>query len=202
MRRARAIEGLRLTALVAVGALVLHQARYVVGHGDGAGEALARDGHAHVGLALPITLAIAAALVGITLMLAAFARPRRRRAGGPDPRRRALQCALVLLGCFCLQELGEGLLSDSHPDGFEALLGHGGAAALPLAVVLGCLVSLLVEALNGAERSLAGSLITPRLAPAKPQPFCYLEPEVERLCGLGLVFGFARRPPPSPTLVN
>jgi hypothetical protein len=188
---------LRLIALVALGALVLHQARYVVGHGGGAGEALARDGHAYVGLAMPITLSIAVALAVCTVLLAAFTRPRLPRPGSADPRLRMLKCALFLLAAFCAQELVEGTLSASHPGGLEALLGHGGAAVLPLSVVLGCLVSLSIDALGAAEIRVTGSLLSSRLAAPSSPPCSYLEPDVVRLAGLGLVFGFARRPPPS-----
>jgi hypothetical protein len=202
MRQARRIEWLRLTAFVALGSLVLHQTRYVVGQGGAAGEALARDGHAHMSLALPITLSIAVALAAIALLLAAFARPRRTPARASDPRRRALRYALALLGAFCAQELVEGVLYASHPGGLEALLGHGGAAVPPMAVVQGCLISLLVEALGTAEERVAGCLCFRRLAPVSSPHLCYLEPDVERLAGLGLVFGFACRPPPSLTTLS
>ena len=69
--------------------------------------------------------------------------------------------------------------------------------SLPLAVVLGCLVSLLVEALGTAEERVAGSLTPRRLVGVSSPHRLYLEPDVEVLAGLGLVFGFARRPPPS-----
>jgi hypothetical protein len=181
---------------VALCALLLHQARYLVGHGGEASEALARDGHAHMGVALPVTLAAALLVTMITLMAAAFARPRRPRRPARDLRVRALECAFVLFAVFCMQELIEGALSASHPGGLEALFGHGGAAALPLAVVLGCLVSLTADALGAAEQHVAGSLARIRLIPPSAPRSSY-RPDVEQLAELGLVFGFARRPPPS-----
>jgi hypothetical protein len=197
MRLTRTTGFLRLIVFVAPAALVLHQARYAVGHGDGAAEALARDGHVHMGMALPVTLTVAVALAVVTLLLAAFARPRQTKAGR-DPRERAIRCALLVLCAFCAQELIEGAVSASHPGGLEALLGHGGAAVLPLAVVFGCLVSLAVDALGAAEMHIAGSLAPRRLAALSPPHHTYPEPDVEQLAALGLVFGFARRPPPSP----
>jgi hypothetical protein len=153
-------------------------------------------------LALPISLLIAVALAVVTLLLAAFARPRQAKACGGDPRIGALRYASLLLVAFCAQELGEGALSASHPDGLQALLGHGGAIVLPLAVVLGCLVSLLVEALGAAEVRIAGSLARRCLAPVSSPHSGYLQPDIERLAGLGLVFGFACRPPPSLTTLS
>jgi hypothetical protein len=181
---------------VALCALLLHQARYFVGHGGEASEALARDGHAHMGVALPVTLAAALLVTMITLVVAAFARPHRPRGPTRDLRVRAIEFAVVLFAVFCMQELVEGALSASHPGGFEALFGHGGAAALPLAVVLGCLVSLTADALGAAEQRVAGSLARIRLIPPSAPRSSY-RPDVEQLAELGLVFGFARRPPPS-----
>jgi hypothetical protein len=196
MRHPRVRGWLRISALVALCAALLHQARYLVGHGGEASEALARDGHAHMGVALPVTLLVALLITMITLVVAAFAHPRRPRGRARDPRVRALECAFVLFAVFCTQELVEGALSASHPGGFEALFGHGGAAALPLAVVLGCLVSLTADALGAAERHVAGSLAGHRLIPTSSPRSSY-RPDVEQLAELGLVFGFARRPPPS-----
>jgi hypothetical protein len=181
---------------VALCAVLLHQARYLVGHGGEASDALARDGHAHMGVALPVTVVVALLITMITLVVAAFARPRRSRTPARDPRVWALECAFVLFSVFCTQELLEGALSASHPGGFEALFGHGGAAALPLAVVLGCLVSLTADVLGAAEQHVAGTLAPNRLIPSSAPRSSY-RPDVEQLAELGLVFGFARRPPPS-----
>jgi hypothetical protein len=197
MRRARRIGWLRLTAFLAFGSLVLHQARYVAGHGGQAGQALARDGHHHMSLALLTTLSIGMAISIIALLVAGFTRP--RNTGTAGPRIGALACALVLLAAFCMQELAEGALSKSHPDGFAAVFGHGGVIVFPLALVLGFLVSLLVRGLGLAEYHLAGSLASRRLTPVSAPHQGYLDPEVKRLAGLGLVFGFACRPPPSLT---
>jgi hypothetical protein len=197
MRQARRIGWLRLTAFLAFGSLVLHQARYVAAHGGQAGEALARDGHAHMSLALVTTLSIGMALSVIALVVAGFARPRNSNARAP--RIGPFTCALFILAAFCSQELAEGALSASHPDGLAAVFGHGGAIVFPLAVVLGFLVSLLVHGLGVAEFRAAGSLTRRQLMPVSAPHRGYLDPDVQRLAGLGLVFGFACRPPPSPT---
>jgi hypothetical protein len=198
MRQARRIGWLRLTAFLAFGSLVLHQARYLAGHGTQAGEALTRDGHAHMSLAMLTTLSVGVALSIIALLVAGFARP--PNAGARGPRVGALTCALFLLAAFCAQELAEGALFASHPAGLAAVFGHGGVIVFPLAVVLGFLVSLLVHGFGVAEFHIAGSFVRRRVAPVTAPHMDYLDPNVQRTAGLGLVFGFACRPPPSQTI--
>jgi hypothetical protein len=197
MQHARSTGLLRLTAFVALGSFVLHQARYAVGHGGHAGEALARDGHAHMGLALAISLLIAVVVPVVTLLLAASARPRQAGSGTGSARLGALRCATVLLAAFWVQELGEGALSAAHPGGLDAILGQGGPIVLPLALVLGYLVSFLQGSLEAAEDRVAGSMGRRRLAEGSAPERQYVGPERPPLAGLGLVFGFACRPPPS-----
>lgn len=194
MRHAHSTRWLRLAAFVALGSFVLHQARYAFGEGGHAGEALARDGHAHMGLALAISLLIAIVVPLLTLMLAAVGPPQRRF---PHARIGPLRCALVLVAAFWLQELGEGVLSASHPSGLEAIFGHGGLIVFPLALLLGYLVSLLQGSLDTVEDRVAGSMARRRLAEAIVPEQQYVEPERPPHAGLGLVFGFACRPPPS-----
>jgi hypothetical protein len=146
-------------------------------------------------LALLATLSIGMALSIIALLVAGFARP--RNTGMRSPRIGALTCTLFLLAAFCVQELAEGALSASHPDGLAAVFGHGGVIVFPLALVLGFVVSLLVHGLGLAEFRVAGSLTRRYLMPVSAPHRGYLDPDVQRLAGLGLVFGFACRPPPS-----
>jgi hypothetical protein len=148
-----------------------------------------------MGLALAISLLIALVVPVATLMLAASAGPRQGRF--PHARIGPLRCAAVLLAAFWMQELGEGAVSASHPSGLEAILGHGGLVVFPLALVLGYLLSLLQGSLDAAEARVAGSMARRRLAEAGVPEQQYLEPERPPHAGLGLVFGFACRPPPS-----
>jgi hypothetical protein len=196
MRQAHSTRWLRLAAFVALGSFALHQCRYAVGQGGNAGEALARDGHAHVGLVLAITLLIAIVVPAVTLLLAAGG-PREDRF--PHARIGPMRCAIVLLAAFWMQELGEGVVSASHPAGLDAILGHGGVVAFPLALVLGYVLFLLQGSLDAVEDRIAGSLVRRSVAEAGgPKPL-YVEPERPPHAGLGLVFGFACRPPPSLT---
>ena len=59
----------RLAAVIAVAALVLHELRYLIGFGDHAGEALAARGHAYLPFAGGVA-GLLLALAGAQLLVA------------------------------------------------------------------------------------------------------------------------------------
>jgi hypothetical protein len=189
------LAGLRLAVLLALAALSLHQLRYLAGHGEGAGKALAQQGHAYLELLLPVVVSLAAALVAYLVLAAAFARPICATSSRATPAR-SIAFALALIAAFCLQELVEGMLFAGHPSGLDALLANRGWVVLPIAAGLGCLVSFLVDGLQALERRVAGTLALPRSRALVALQGSYSEPDVRRLAALALEFGFARRPPP------
>lgn len=196
----RRAPGIRLGALLGVAALSLHQLRYVAGHGAGADEALAAEGHGYLELLAPLVGGFSIALVAGLVVAAALTRSTH---GVPSTGafRHPLLCALALLATFCLQELAEGALSAGHPEGLDALLTQRGWVTLPLAVLLGALVSLAGTGLGRFEQRVAGTLARPRLRAPLQLGELYDQPVLRRLAWLALVFGFARRPPP-PALVR
>jgi hypothetical protein len=188
----------RVATLLSLGSVVLHQLRYVVAHPHHPGAALAHDGHDRVSLALPIMLSLALVVVVSGLLFAAISRRASATASpnGSGLVRRALAYALVLMLAFAGQELVEGALLSGHPEGIDALLGNGGFVVVPLAGLLGALISLLAGALGAAERRIVGALVRPWVMPADPPKVC-AAPDVERLSGRGFALGFAPRAPPS-----
>ena len=135
---------LRGTALVAVGALTLHELRYAIAP-PAADQVGAGHGYLPVaGLVCALVLALAfAQLVSVIA--------RARRTGAGDQRGLSfawlwLLCVLALAGIFFAQELLEGALAPDR--GLAGALGAGAWVSLPLAVVLGAVVSL---ALVGAR---------------------------------------------------
>lgn len=137
---------LRIAALLAAGAFGVHQLRYVVAHGDGAGTALANEGHAYLAaLAPPVAVLVGAA--ALDFLLALFL-----RSGATEHRYRWLAVTACLFAVYVSQESLEGLLASGHPAGLAAVLGNGGWVALPLAGVIGLGVTLL---LRGADSVLA-----------------------------------------------
>jgi hypothetical protein len=145
----------RAIALLALGDLVVHQGRYMLGYGDGWREILHKSGHEYLVLLVPLVLAMLAVAVGLFV---AEARDLSR-----DPRARApirppsfvrpwLLGFLVLCSVYALQETCEGLLSGEHAAGFTGLLANGGWIAFALAVAVAAVIALL---LRGAASVLA-----------------------------------------------
>ena len=153
---------LRAGALIAASALALHELRYLVGYGDGAGRAIAEQGHSYLPAAgALVALALALAGVQLAAALAGVARrPGAERHATPFKVSWALASA-ALLGVYAGQELTEGLLASGHPSGLAALASDGGLVALPLAVGLGLLVALV---LRGARAALAATSDRPAAA--------------------------------------
>jgi hypothetical protein len=189
------LEGLRIPALLALAALALHEFRYLAGHGEHAGKALAEQDHSYLGFLLPVVVSLCVALVVCLLLAAAFARPVGQDTG-QAPLRRPFAYGLVLIAAFCAQEVVEGALSAAHPNGLDAVLGDRGWVVLPLAMLLGLLVSFAAEGLQVLEHRVAGALAPSQLV-APPVPcFAYRGRDVTPPARLALAFGFARRPPP------
>lgn len=182
--------------MLAIGALALHELRYAIGYGSGAEEALARHGHAYMEQLVPALVALSVALVAGALL-----GPLSRRVGPGGPGRGLLRRAGVyaglLLAVFCAQELAEGWLAAGHP-GLDALLGHGGWVAVPLALGLGGLAAFATRGLERIEVRLDEHHARRR----HPRPRIGLGSfapgaEASPLAALTLAFGLARRPPPA-----
>jgi hypothetical protein len=145
----------RAAALLAAGAFALHQLRYLVGYGDGAGHALATQGHGYLQLVEPI---LALALAGAAGQLVAAVARRSGVASGRSARwglcRLWLVATAALAATYVCQELVEGALSAGHPSGIAAVLAAGGWWALPLAVGLGLVIALAVR---GADAVVAAA---------------------------------------------
>jgi hypothetical protein len=161
---------LRVTALVTVAALALHELRYVIGYGGGSHEALSSQGHAY----LPFAGALAGALLAVAgaqltaRLLRARVDERPPRFGGAW-----LWASIALVAIYAGQESIEGLVSAGHPDGLAALTAHGGLVALPLAVVLGGLVAAGLRtagnAVAAAVRRARRQLPRPRVRARRPR---------------------------------
>lgn len=144
----RSMSRLRIAALLAAGAFGVHQLRYLLAHGDGAGAALASEGHAYLeALAPAVPVLLGAAALEFLLALVA-------RRATPERRYRWAAVTTTLLAVYVCQESLEGLVAAGHPAGLAAVLGNGGWVAVPLAGVIGLGIALL---LRGADRALAAA---------------------------------------------
>jgi hypothetical protein len=147
---------------MAFAALLLHEARYLLGsHPE---QAIERDAHAYIPLA--------GGLVGLLLAIAAgqlvarVARARRDGSGEPSPRPFSaawMAAAAGLLTTYAAQEALEAALAGGDP---AVLFAHGGGWALPFALALGALVALACRGAAAAVRAAAQG--GERRAPARP----------------------------------
>jgi hypothetical protein len=188
----------RGAALLVLGALAVHQLRYLLAFGPETGEALHREGHGYLAQGLPILVALAVAAVAATLVARALAgRPRPSRLA--SGMRRALLYAAGLVAVFSVQELAEGALAPGHPAGLDALVANGGWIAVPLAFAFGAVAAVAERLLARTDAAIAAVLDGRPAPPAVPEPAA-LSPSFRGapLMAAPLAFGLARRPPPLP----
>ena len=148
---ARTALRLRAGALLGLGALSVHELRYLVGYGQDAGRALSAHGHSY--LTLATTLVVLGCILALGVFLAAIARGDGNRRGRRSKLLPvAVSAALALIAIYSVQELLEGLVASGHPSGVAGVWGAGGWSAAPIASAIGVVIALL---LRGAEAVLA-----------------------------------------------
>jgi hypothetical protein len=162
--------GLRAVALLAVGALLLHELSYWLIDGIGG-----VGGHTHSYMPL------AAGLVTVLLLLtcASFARTlvyamRGIEDEGNPPPFRLLWPLLTaaLLTVFSLQEWVEGWVTPGHPTGVGHVAGHIGLGGLCIALAISALIALLLRGARSAVAAIARRRLAPRArrAPSSTPP--------------------------------
>ena len=187
----------RFGALLAAGALTLHQLRYLIADGGSAGTALRADGHAYLSAALIPVLVFASAL-----LLGSLLRTMERPALSPKRSfgRSLLGFALGLAAIYFCQETIEGFLASGHPSGAGAALAGGGWVAAPLACILALPLAALAAFLDRIEARLVEVFSEPVALPRPPaehrRPQRLAAGWTASICTLA--FGFSRRPPPLP----
>ena len=189
----RTAHRVRLASILAVGALTLHQLRYLIAFGGSSSTELAQEGHRYMSeLLAPVAVLVLAALVATLIRGTEAAAPTR----APLARRMAVFAA-VLFAIFVCQELFAGLIASGHPSGPDAVLAGGGWIALPLAAAIGALAALVARALEGVERAIAVVHARRRRHLRPPSVRGQALPARRLQLSLApLAFGLARRPPP------
>jgi hypothetical protein len=168
---------LRTSAFIALGAFVVHQLRYLA---DG-GAATVTAQHSYLGAVLPLILVlVASSALGATAVALSTGSGTRPRAGWGA-------CTAALLLIFGVQETAEGV----------APLAHGGWIAIPIAVIVGRVVSMLLAFFRSVEEKLIIVSRPKRRAPAVVGQARRCSARI--LTGEPLAFGLARRPPPFAT---
>src|SRR3954451_15916786 len=100
---------LRCFALLGAGALALHELRYLVAYGGGAGRALDEQGHGYLGTVA--ALVAVAVVASVATLVAGLVRGRGSAAQPRSWRVRWLGASGALLAIYAAQELAEGMLA-------------------------------------------------------------------------------------------
>ena len=180
----------RLAALLAAGALAVHELRYALAYGPDADHASGQQGHAYLSVLVPLVV-----LAALFAAAHALARVARGQNGGERTRRLArlwLVCAATLAVAYCGQELLEGWLTSGHPAGVAGVLGHGGWIGLTVAPLVGGLIALALRGAAAASEPAAtaggwrtGGLPAPVVASAAPVFALARDPIARFLAGRG-----------------
>jgi hypothetical protein len=130
-------------ALMPAGALAVHQLRFLLAYGGGAGVALARQGHSYLDSLVPWIVALIALAAGGFLW-----RLGRALRGHTSAPRFTLSlaalwalCTVCLVAIYATQEGLEGMFATGHPAALAGIFGHGGWWAVPAAASVGLVLA-------------------------------------------------------------
>jgi len=159
---------MRAGALIAVGALGVHDLRYLLAYHGDAGHELSLQGHGYLRLATPLIaglVVLAAAAFATRLLRAYTAGDGDEPRALPSTRRIWILASALLVSVYSVQEWVEGGLAAGHPGGLSAPYSHGGWLAIPLALLIGLVIAL---ALRGAAAAIAVAAAHGRARLARP----------------------------------
>jgi hypothetical protein len=174
---------MRAFALVAFGALVVHQLRFAAEFRGNWREALAEQGHGYLTLVAPLVV-LALAAGGLLLLVELHRAQRGPPLGRSAPHARPfwlswLLTALVISAIYVGQEFAEGMLANGHPPGLMGVVGDAGwtafafalAVAAPIAYLSRRATALIARAAHGGRLVwlvLDRSILTPPVPDSHP----------------------------------
>jgi hypothetical protein len=161
------VRALAQGAVLPIAAVAVHQLRFMLAFGGGAGLELQRQGHSYLHSLVPWIVLITGVAVGAFLRRLGGA-----LGGGASVARRRLSfgglwltCTVSLVAIFAVQEFLEGLFATGHPAGLAGIFGLGGWWSVPAAA---CVALVLAALFIGAERVLVA--VAARRAPRRRIP--------------------------------
>lgn len=186
--------------LVPVAAFAVHQLRFLLAFGGGAGVELRETGHSYLHSVVPWIVLVIGVSVGAFLWSLSRAASGRQSVAhrGLSFVRLWLVCALSLLAIYCAQETLEGLFATGHPTGIAGIFGFGGLWSIPSAAVVGLVLATLM---HGASWTLEQVSRRCGLAPeqvARRAPVVLSPIDAVRVSPDPLVRGWCDRGPPAP----
>ena len=141
------VRSLLRVALVPAAALLVHQLRFMLAFGGGAGVELARQGHSYLHSLVPWIVLLIGVAVGAFLWALGRALCGQRSVPRYTLSLAALWlvCAVSLVGIYIAQEFLEGLFATGHPAGLTGIFGYGGWWSIPAAVCVGLVLAALLH---------------------------------------------------------
>jgi hypothetical protein len=186
--------------LVPVAAFAVHQLRFLLAFGSGAGAELAETGHSYLHSVVPWIMLVVGISVGAFLFALSRAASGRR---STSPTRGLsfislwLACAVCLLAIYCTQEFLEGLFATGHPTGIEGIFGFGGLWAIPSAVGVGLVLAAILHAARWTLDEIGRRHSSGRLRPPATVLRVAAPREPMLVAGSPLVRGWCDRGPPA-----
>jgi hypothetical protein len=161
---------IRAGTLIAVGALGVHDLRYLIAYGGHAGHELSLQGHGYLRLATPLIagLLVLLAAAFASRLLRAYSHGEGEAAAPPSTRRLWLSASAILISVYTCQEWIEGQFAAGHPGGIGAAFAHGGWVAVPLALAIGLVIALVLRGAAAAVAIVVHRRARIRVAPARP----------------------------------
>jgi hypothetical protein len=156
-RRSAAVRGFAQVALLPPAAFAVHQLRFVLAFGGGAGSELQRTGHSYLHSLVPwIVLLIALAVGGFLRALGrAFAAQTSLPQYTLSLTGLWFACSVCLLAIYVSQEFLEGLFATGHPAGWAGIFGYGGWWSIPAAVCIGLVLAAVLHGARWVLREVA-----------------------------------------------
>jgi hypothetical protein len=191
--------------LVPVAAFAVHQLRFLLAFGSGAGAELTETGHSYLHSVVPWIMLLVGLSVGAFLWALSRAASGRRSTSarhGLSFLRLWLVCAVCLLAIYCTQEFLEGLFATGHPTGIEGIFGFGGLWAIPSAVGVGLVLTAILHAARWTLDEICRRQSSARLRPARPLLAVAAPRDVVLVASSPLVRGWCDRGPPAPRMAH
>lgn len=143
--------------MLPAGVLGVHELRYLLAYGAHAGRALTDHGDSYVGTA-NLLAGVLLVLPAAALAVGVIGARRGRAAGRPaalGPWQTWLAWTTLLIVGFCATEAVEMVFESAHPDGLAGVFGGGGWWALPAAVAVAALFTLITRGARALVRRVA-----------------------------------------------
>jgi hypothetical protein len=191
-------RGFATVALLPPAAFVVHQLRYMLAFGGGAGAELQRTGHSYLHSVLPWLVMLLALAAG------GFLRAVGRAFAGQTSASRYtaslaglwLVCSASLIAIFACQEFLEGLFAAGHPGGLAGIFGYGGWWSIPAALCVGFVLAALLHGAHWIVRRVAESRARPGAIRVGDAQAVAHPRDALLVCFAPLVGGWSDRGPP------